>query len=73
MSKLQERRKAAGLSQGQLAAKVDGLKVRTLQYYEQGVRDINKAAALTVWQMAQALGCEVGDLLEIPEEAQAEA
>lgn len=67
MSKLQERRKAAGLSQAQLAAKVDGLKVRTLQYYEQGVRDINKATALLVWQMAQALECEVGDLLEIEE------
>lgn len=64
MSKLQERRKAAGLSQSQLAAKVDGLTVRTLQHYEQGSLDINKAAAVTVQRLAAALGCTVEDLLE---------
>lgn len=65
MSKLQDRRKAAGLSQSQLAAKVEGLTLRTLQYYEQGALDINKAAAVIVWRLSVALNCEVADLLEI--------
>ncbi len=65
MSKLQDRRKAAGFSQSQLAARVEGLSVRTLQHYERGALDINKAAALTVWRLAVALGCDVVDLLEI--------
>lgn len=65
MSKLKDRRKAAGFSQSQLAARVEGLGVRTLQHYEQGTLDINKAAALIVWRLAVALGCEVVDLLEI--------
>lgn len=65
MSKLQDRRKAAGLSQSQLAAKVEGLTLRTLQYYEQGALDINKAAAIIVWRLAVALDCQVSDLLEI--------
>lgn len=66
MSKLQDRRKAAGLSQSKLAAKVP-MSVRTLQHLEIGSMDINKAAALTVYQLAVALGCQVEDLLEIPE------
>lgn len=65
MSKLQDRRKAAGFSQSQLAARVEGLKVRTLQHYECGELDINKAAAVTVWRLSVALGCEVVDILEI--------
>ena len=65
MNKLQERRKAAGLSQSQLAALVPDLKVRTLQRYEQGVLDLNQAAAVTVYRLAQALGCRLEDLLDL--------
>ncbi|MGN1025507.1 MAG: helix-turn-helix transcriptional regulator [Faecousia sp.] len=65
MSKLQERRKAAGLSQSQLAAKVEGLTLRSLQYYEQGALDINRAAAVTVYRLAVVLECRVEDLLEL--------
>ncbi len=65
MTKLQEKRKAAGLSQSQLAAKVPDLKVRTLQRYEQGERDLNMAAAVTVYRLAVALGCQVADLLDL--------
>lgn len=64
MSKLQDRRKDAGLSQSQLAAKVDGLSLRTLQHYEQGSMDINKAAASTVRRLAEVLKCNIEDLLE---------
>ena len=64
MSKLQEKRKAAGLSQSQLAARV-GMSVRTLQHYEQGSLDINKAAADMVYRLAVALECSVEDLLDV--------
>ena len=69
MSKLQDRRKAAGLSQSQLAAKVP-MSVRTLQHLERGSLDTNKAAALTVWRLAVALECRVEDLLELDDESE---
>ncbi len=65
MKRLQQRRQAAGLSQSQLVEKVDGLSVRTLQHYEQGSMNINKAAAETVVRIAQALDCRVEDILEL--------
>lgn len=64
--KLQEKRKEAGMSQAQLAGRA-GLSVRTLQHYEQGMLDFNKAAAVTVWRLARALGCQVEDLLYLDE------
>ncbi len=64
MSRLQERRKAAGMSQSALANAAE-VNVRMLQYYEQGAKDINKAEALTVYKLAQALNCTMEDLLEI--------
>lgn len=53
---------AAGLSQSQLAEK-SGVSVRVLQNYEQGTRDLKKAAAETVLRLAQAVGKTVEDLL----------
>ena len=64
MSKLQDRRKAAGLSQSELARKAE-VPVRTIQHFEKGTMDINKAAVVTVLQLAEALGCEIMDLLEL--------
>lgn len=63
MARLSERRKALGLSQSELAKK-SGVPVRRIQYYEQGFRHINKAAADTVVALADALGCEVREILE---------
>ena len=60
---LQDRRKAAGLSQAQLAAKVP-MSLRTLQALEGGRNDINKTAAITVWRLAVILDCQMEDLLE---------
>ena len=68
-NKLQDRRKAAGLSQSKLAAKVP-MSVRTLQHMEAGSLDINKAAAVTVYRLAVALDCEVVDLLELDDESE---
>lgn len=64
MSKLQNARKAAGLSQSKLAD-ASGVGIRMIQDYEQGHKDINGARAITVYQLAQALGVNVEDLLEI--------
>lgn len=51
------------ISQAKLAER-SGVNLRMIQYYEQGVKDINKASALTVYQIATALGVTVEDLLE---------
>lgn len=61
-SKLQNTRLAAGLSQSQLAAAA-GLNVRMLQYYEQGVKDINGAKLATLLKLCLALDCKLGDIL----------
>lgn len=63
MSKLQDKRKAAGLSQSKLAARA-GMSVRVLQSYEQGLRDLNKAAVDLVYRLAKALSCSVEDLID---------
>lgn len=52
------------MSQKQLAEE-SGVSIRMVQYYEQGVNDINKAEALTVYRLAHALWCKVEDLLEL--------
>lgn len=64
MSKLQYYRKRAGLTQAQLA-EATGNSLRTLQHYEQGSKDLNQAAAITVYGLAKALGVKIEDLLDI--------
>lgn len=63
MTNLKKIREASGLSQAKLA-EASGVNVRMIQHYEQGSKDINVAAALTVYRLAQALDCMVEDLLE---------
>ena len=63
-SNIQAKRKAAGLSQRQLADRA-GVSVRALQHYEQGSLDINKAAAEQVYRLARALGCSIEELLDL--------
>ncbi len=67
MYNLKKRREAAGLSQSQLANK-SGIRVRMIQAFEAEAesvhRDINKAAAMTVWKLAETLDCDVIDILE---------
>lgn len=64
MTLLQIKRKARGLTQHELATR-SGVSIRTLQYYEQGVLDINKASAATVCRLALALDCEMISLLDL--------
>lgn len=56
-------RELVGLSQSKLS-EASGVSVRMIQHYEQGVKDINSAAVLTVYKLAQALECTVEDLIE---------
>ena len=65
-SKLKTARQAKGLTQKQLA-EASGLNLRTLQHYEQGSKDPNQAAAITVYGLAVILGVTVKDLLDIDE------
>lgn len=62
MDNLKKSRENAGLSQSSLA-KMSGISVRVIQNYEQGVRDINKAQAMTVYKLANALNCNMEDIL----------
>ena len=62
-TRLQKRRKDAGLTQKELAER-SGVKLRTIQQYEMRAKNINKAAAETLLQLAQVLYCNIEDLLE---------
>lgn len=62
--KLKEMRERAGLSQSELA-RLSGVKVQAIQHYEQGFRDLNGAKAITVYRLANAIGCTVEELLDL--------
>lgn len=62
-TKLQILRRLRGYSQRVLAEK-SGVNLRTLQQYEIGAKDINKAAGASLSAMAAVLGCEIEALLE---------
>ena len=64
-SRLKTLRENRGWSQSNLA-EAAGVKLRSIQLYEQGVNDIDKAQARTVYRLATALACSVEDLLEDP-------
>ena len=63
VTRLQQQRKAVGYSQRVLAEK-SGVNLRTLQQYESGDKDINKAAVTTLLLLSRTLGCRMEDLLE---------
>ena len=62
-TRLQKRRKDAQLTQKELAGR-SGVKLRTIQQYEMRAKNINKAAAETLLQLAQVLLCNMEDLIE---------
>ena len=57
-------RKEKGLNQKELA-ELAGINPRIISKYESGEKNINHACALTVWRLAQALGVEMKDVLEV--------
>ncbi len=62
-TRLQAQRKRLGLSQRELAA-YSGVNLRTLQQYEVGDKDINRAAADKAAALSRTLYCSPYDLLE---------
>lgn len=63
-SGLQYYRKWHRLTQADLAEK-SGVNLRMIQKYENGEKDINKAQAITLYKLSQALDCTIEDLLEL--------
>ena len=55
------------ISQSELA-KLSGVTIRSIQLYEQRVNDIDKAQGHTLYKLAKALGCQIEELLENPEQ-----
>ena len=64
MSKLKEARERAGLTQKELSER-SGVNIRTVQNYEQGYKDINKAQGLSLYKLAEALDVTMEDLIEL--------
>ena len=63
MTQLQDKRRASGMSQSELA-KAAEMSVRTLQALEVGARNIDKVAVLTALKLARALDCNFEDILD---------
>lgn len=64
---LKQLRENRGLSQAELADQ-SGVKLRSIQMYEQRVNDIDKAQSQTLFKLSRVLGCKIEDLLEKPNE-----
>ena len=63
MSKLQEIRKANGLTQNELAERIS-VKPQTIRSYEQGWRNLNKAEFSILLKICNVLGCKLTDILD---------
>ena len=63
MTQLQDKRRASGMSQSELA-KAAEMSVRTLQSLETGARNIDKVSVLTALKLARALDCSIEDILD---------
>ena len=64
-TKLKRIRESRGLTQAELS-EMSGVKLRSIQMYEQRMNDIDKAQAQTLYKISRVLGCSVEDLLETP-------
>lgn len=63
MTNLKMIREEKGYSQSQLA-RASGVSLRSLQHYEQGTKDINKASISTVLALADCLEVDIRQILE---------
>ena len=63
MSNFKRIREEKNITQAKLS-EVSGVNLQMIQKYEQGVKDINKAQGITLHALAQALECNIEDLLE---------
>ena len=67
MSKLKEYREKSGLTQEQLADKMN-IKVRSLRAYEQGTRDFAGAKLETILKACTCLNCSLEDMFRNEDE-----
>ena len=63
---LQERRRAKGITQKELA-EMSGISQRNIQHYEAGYRDLDGAKLETLSKLALALDCHITDILNSDE------
>lgn len=61
--KLREMRDKRGISRAQLSD-ASGVSTRTIEAYEQGLRDIGEASVNTVHKLAKALYCKIEDIVD---------
>ncbi len=52
-----------GMTQKELAEK-SGVNIRIIQHYEQGTKNINHASVETVLKLADALECDIRQIIE---------
>lgn len=64
MTNLKRILKEKGITSTTLSER-SGVNIRMVRYYINGYKDINKAEALTVYKLAEALTCNVKDILEL--------
>ena len=64
MNNLKSIREYRDMTQRELAEK-SGVRLRMIQEYEQGRKDINKAEAIKIYKMAEALDCDMKDIMEL--------
>lgn len=62
MSNLKRIRELRNLTQAELSDK-SGVNIRMIQYYEQGAKDIKKGNVMAVLSLADALGCDIRDII----------
>lgn len=62
MSNLKRIREEKNITQSKLSEE-SGVNLQMIQKYEQGVKDINKAQAETVYKLARALNCNMEDII----------
>lgn len=67
MTQLRRMREKRGITQAKLS-EMSGVNLRTVKAYDSGERDINGAAAMTVKNLADAIGCQMEEIMEIPED-----
>ena len=63
MSKLQDVRKAKGLSQSELAKEI-GAGLQTIRSFEQGWRNINGTELSVILKLCNVLECRIPDILD---------
>lgn len=62
-SRLKKQREISNMSQSELA-KSSGVSIKTIQAYEQRLKDINQGKYVTLQNLSETLNCDIRDILE---------